>query len=692
MARGEVKTLYFADGTTVTPPENVPFINAELDGANVSNYLDFDHVATPLNPPASTLRIYAKSDNSLYAKTTAGVELPIGSGSGTGQVTFFYDDLSNGSASNWVSYDDGSAAVPVDGTGGTPSTLTVTASTSSPLRGTYSLQIAKSAADGRGEGIAAAFTIPNGYIQAAKRTISFLWDGSGANYVAGDMACYVYDVTNATLITPSVAALPAAKVPIQISWDSSSSSSYRLIFHVTTTNAASYTVKLDDITVGPGQIVNSAASGYLGALATTGSWLTNTTYTGRYWRNNELLIADIEIVLSGAPTAATLDVNILSGLTADLSRMSNPGSFGQVIVYDDAGGSGSSRIIGYVGYLSSTAMRCYALDDLAATDHYTREINATNPITFANLDRVLVRYSIPISQWANTPHYLMSDAVNYANTRFRTVSNSTATVANNAVMTLWTSTDYNVGAATFSSGVYTTPTAGYYRVSAALTGTGATAVSVNLQKNGTSFVVASGTTSAYASGIIYAAKGDSIQLLRGGGGTLTLGGSTVNNFLEIERLSDYSAGEAVAFGAATSTSSGLVSREASSGEGDIGTVTNWASPGSKKFRWNTVGGLTTLSWYITSNGGSVSTNTSVFYFPVPAGIPAPINFSNQVDTTGAMVAAGTSFISNNNSIASNTEFEQQTTLGYSSSILQVYIRCAASAKTIWTGSVTYRSQ
>ncbi len=143
---------------------------------------------------------------------------------------------------------------------------------------------------------------------------------------------------------------------------------------------------------------------------------------------------------------------------------------------------------------------------------------------------------------------------------------------------------------------------------------------------------------------------------------------------------------------ATDTSRGVVSREFSSGEGDIGTITNWASPGSKKYRWNTVGGITTFSWYISSSGGSTSTNTSVFFFPFPSGVPLPVNFSNQLNTTESFVAAGSSMITNNNSTGGNSEFEEMTALGYNGSVLKVYVRCAASAKALWAGSITYRSQ
>ena len=58
----------------------------------------------------------------------------------------------------WATFDDASAT-PVDGTGGSPSTITLSRNTSSALRDVGDFDIAKTAADGQGEGWSYDFTI-----------------------------------------------------------------------------------------------------------------------------------------------------------------------------------------------------------------------------------------------------------------------------------------------------------------------------------------------------------------------------------------------------------------------------------------------------------------------------------------------------------------------------------------------------
>ena len=56
---------------------------------------------------------------------------------------------------DWTSYDDGAVSEPVDGTGGSPTVISLarTTTASEILTGTASFRVEKSAADGQGEGI-----------------------------------------------------------------------------------------------------------------------------------------------------------------------------------------------------------------------------------------------------------------------------------------------------------------------------------------------------------------------------------------------------------------------------------------------------------------------------------------------------------------------------------------------------------
>src|SRR5690606_15921129 len=67
--------------------------------------------------------------------------------------------------------------------------------------------------------------------------------------------------------------------------------------------------------LGGGSLLVPPVSKYLGELPTTGSWTTNTTYTGKYWRKGDRLVADVTVTLGGAPDSASLTVDLPSGLS-----------------------------------------------------------------------------------------------------------------------------------------------------------------------------------------------------------------------------------------------------------------------------------------------------------------------------------------------------------------------------------------
>lgn len=158
----------------------------------------------------------------------------------------------DGTTTGWAAYADAAAATPADGTGGSP-TVTFTNTSSSPLIDSNSFLITKDASNRQGEGASFDFTIDSG-AQDKSFKIKFYYSAS-ANFVytgSADIRIFIYDITNATLITPF-------RHPIRDDYGyyeadfqtAADSTSYRLIFHVATTNALAYTLKIDNIEVGP---------------------------------------------------------------------------------------------------------------------------------------------------------------------------------------------------------------------------------------------------------------------------------------------------------------------------------------------------------------------------------------------------------------------------------------------------------
>lgn len=162
--------------------------------------------------------------------------------------------------SGWSTYADAAGVTPVDCTGGSP-TITWTRSTSSPLRGSANFLETKDAANRQGEGVAYAFTLDPADAIAGKTMAISVDAGPSANYVTADNRIYIYDVTNATLITPTSVNVSQTAGTFQTTWVATTSQSYRLCIHVASTNANAYTVKYDNVFVGQVVPSQNVASG-----------------------------------------------------------------------------------------------------------------------------------------------------------------------------------------------------------------------------------------------------------------------------------------------------------------------------------------------------------------------------------------------------------------------------------------------
>jgi len=161
-------------------------------------------------------------------------------------------DFENGATSGWATYLDAAGVVPVDGTAGSP-VSTFASSSSSPLRGTHSGLFTKGAANRQGEGFSVDFTIAT-----ADKSLPLVisWEGlASANYTGSSgtefMSVYVYDVTNATLIYPASTVVAQGSSKGKSFFVASTSTSYRLIFHVAGTGTSAWTYQIDSVSVGP---------------------------------------------------------------------------------------------------------------------------------------------------------------------------------------------------------------------------------------------------------------------------------------------------------------------------------------------------------------------------------------------------------------------------------------------------------
>jgi hypothetical protein len=186
-------------------------------------------------------------------------------------------------ATKWNAYKDAAQATPVDGTGGTATVIrNASVGSGSQLRGTRSWQITKTG-NAQGEGYSQDFTID---AADKSRNVGISFDYSaGSAYTTGDMAVYVYDITNATLITPTSVNIPSGSGTFSTTFLATTSTSYRLIFHCAASNATTTNwsmtvdtvqVSRNEATASPvysegGKIVSSAGTNWSGTVSQNGT-------------------------------------------------------------------------------------------------------------------------------------------------------------------------------------------------------------------------------------------------------------------------------------------------------------------------------------------------------------------------------------------------------------------------------------
>lgn len=343
------------------------------------------------------------------------------SASGAGRVNYFANSGFEIDATTGVSlYADTPGIAPIDGTGGSP-LITVSRITAGPLNGVGSLEISKPASNRQGDGVAFACVVPAGYVQSRKCEYTLLIDTTHANYVAGDLDLYIYDVTNNTLINPSTIDIPKMRGPWTVSWDSSGTgSSYRAIIHCAATHTNAFTVKIDDVIVGPSNI----QQGFPGGIWRTYTPVANTDITTTsgsigfgtivankvtIWRNgpNATIRWDYSHSSIGSAGAGRYQFTMPAGLTIDTSLITP-----QLVT----GGVGTGGV-GTLTVTDDTNEAWYSAQVATAT---TIEFRApttgvwSNSATCIFSDAILKASfiaTVPITEWANGTVNLINPTV-----------------------------------------------------------------------------------------------------------------------------------------------------------------------------------------------------------------------------------------------------------------------------------------
>lgn len=423
----------------------------------------------------------------------------IGSGSGSLNLVDSWDLVAS-----WTPYKNTTVAATPDDFGGTPSG-NLTASIYTDAKGQRYLQIDKAASDCQGEGFYLSFKSR----EADKVIYGLMRALVSANYVSDDIKFFIYNVDDSALQNSFVASQNTNGITFKYSTDGDDD--WRLCVHVASTNASAYTFKLLIDRVGPESIVDGDIRTYLGALTTTGSWTSNTSYEGKYYRRGAHLIGQVKVSLSGAPNSVNLTLNTPSGLTIDTSALntsySNRSICGQATVF------GTSSL--YSGVCKVNDASSLLIQAVGSAGSYVNQTNVTQavPVTFALNDYIICTYEVPITEWANQSAVLSTtEMLNQTATvnAFRT-SDVTAVAATPLEVVFDAERIDNQSLYSTANGRFTAnkkmKVRFYYGLLIAMGATAATQIDINVKKNGTGTNYAWGSWNSLANSKSYSLTG-----------------------------------------------------------------------------------------------------------------------------------------------------------------------------------------
>jgi hypothetical protein len=211
----------------------------------------------------------------------------------------------------------------------------------------------------------------------------------------------------------------------------------------------------------------------------TGSWNTNTTYTGYVKRVGDTAHFQVRLAMSGAPNSAALTLNLPSGYVVDTAKVFASGAnenLGHVTIQD----SGTAQYFGRVAYNSTTVV---SIRTAGAASTYADLTNVTQAVpipTIANGDTFFAEFSVPIVGWSYTmPAPLLvgsvtSNAVGALRIEYAQItplSGASCTVSNESSDWLGATTPVAVGACTVAINASTFSSAPICQVTSANTNT-----------------------------------------------------------------------------------------------------------------------------------------------------------------------------------------------------------------------------
>ncbi len=448
-------------------------------------------------------------------------------------------------ATGYAAFADAAQTSPTDGTGGSPN-VTIARSTSSPLVQSASGLFTKDAANRQGQGFSYDFTIDSAY-QAKVLSIGFAYAIGSGTYADGDMSVWIYDVTNAVVIQPSgYSILNVTGTATQVAefQSASNSTSYRLIFFCGSTSASAYTVKFDQISVSPVSYNQGAyISDWTENLSLTPSGF-GTISTTKYFSRRVGSNLEMFGYFTMGTTTGTPNLGLPASIRIDSTKMGSAVSTQRVGTSHSLPPNASSatcfatKVSQELFYDGSDTATIYLANGVGNNvDRRYDKSTAANIAPSASGDVYNYWFSIPVAGWGVTQVLSSDTATNVVSAQYKMSGNFSATAG--AVIKYNSQISDSNGAYSTSTGLYTVPVPGTYRISVCTLASGA-AGAVYAVKNGTasSFITQAITTNVSGGSVtLNCSAGDTIAVYSDTTNThVATSGGIVSSLLCIDRI------------------------------------------------------------------------------------------------------------------------------------------------------------
>jgi|DEB0MinimDraft_6_1074348.scaffolds.fasta_scaffold00390_7 hypothetical protein len=352
-------------------------------------------------------------------------------------------------------------------------------------------------------------------------------DTSGA--VNGDVTIQVYDVDNSVYVGDSDTITGTGTYYLDVPFRAGGDYEFHVI--AVGTSVSEFTAS--GVTIEPvSQTVAGVTSKWQSYTPSNTQGFGTISSNNLQWRING---QNVEII--GDFTSGTV--------TGDEAQLELPNSY--TISYE---GSTSAQLVGFFNKAASSVGQQQNVLATHGDTYLNFAGNANNAANTAlapaaansligSSQRASFIISVPVAELANNYTPTITDAW-YQNLRFSAYSQNES-VGNTSIVPFATA-DYNLGGGSFSSGQYTVPVDGYYRVTAQMRFNATASQTWGIYKNGS--IVGIGTIPS-GDGIIvnktvYASAGDTLDVRNASGATRTTANFANQSSLEVVRVSDYS--------------------------------------------------------------------------------------------------------------------------------------------------------